>query len=466
MSDYTTKATVDLYVNGEQPRRELEAQAKRVKDLKKLYQDALIAGDTRQAKKYEKEWRAATRELRQMQSAAQNVNEVLRHLDEASPKELRSTLKKLKKDLENIERGSKAWDEQTEKIRQVQSELDKVNEALRPDETIAQRYGKIFDKMKAGLAGMFTIYGAKEAINQFAALDQEMANVRKYTGLSQADVSRLNEELKKINTRSSREQLNQLAQEAGRLGKQSVEDVLGFVKAADKINVALDDLGEGATLELSKLAGVFGVEAELGTEKALLSVGSVVNELSQNCAASAPYITDFTARLGGVGAQAGMTIPQIMAFGAVLDASGQQVESSATALSQLIVHLLQDPANYAKTAGLSVKEFTELLKTDANAAVIQFLEALSKAGKMDTLAPMFADMGEKGSRSVAVLATLAGKIDEVKAQQLAANDAFSQATSIDTEFEVQNSTLQAELDKMKNSLHEIVVEIGRNWCRW
>ena len=36
----------------------------------------------------------------------------------------------------------------------------------------------------------------------------------------------------------------------------------------------------GATLTLSKLTGIFGDEKRLGTEKSLLAVGSVINELS------------------------------------------------------------------------------------------------------------------------------------------------------------------------------------------
>lgn len=465
MSDYRTRATVDLDINGATARREITEQKKLIQDLRESYRQALIVGDPKMIKKTEAELRAARKELRAMQSDAKTAAEVMRRLSEASPKELRDTLRQLKKELNNIPRGSDSWNSQIEKIREVQEELDKVNSALKPDKTVSEKVGRTISDWKdkfAGLAaGATKVFGVmKRSVEDFADMDQEMANVRKYTGMSAEEVERLNEEFKKIDTRSSREQLNVLAQEAGRLGKTSVEDVLGFVRAADKINVALDDLGDGATLELSKLAGVFGVEQSMGTEKALLSVGSVVNELSQNCAASAPYITDFTSRLGGVGAQAGMTIPQIMSFAAVLDASGQQVESSATALSQLIVHLIQDPAKYAETAGINVKQFTELLKTDANAAVIQFLESLNKAGKMDVLAPMFADMGEKGSRSVAVLATLAGKIDEIKSQQIAANEAFIEATSIDKEFQVQNETLQANLEKMHNNLHEIWVTLG------
>ena len=78
------------------------------------------------------------------------------------------------------------------------------------------------------------------------------------------EVEKLNEQFKKIDTRTSREDLNKLAQEAGRLGLQSEQDVLGFVKAANQINVALDDLGEGATLTLSKLTDIFGDKQRLG----------------------------------------------------------------------------------------------------------------------------------------------------------------------------------------------------------
>ena len=59
-----------------------------------------------------------------------------------------------------------------------------------------------------------------------------------------------------------------------------------------------------------------------------------------------------------------MTTQQIMGIGAVLDTYNQKVEASATALSQVIVRLYQDPAKYAKVAGLDVKAFADLLKQD------------------------------------------------------------------------------------------------------
>lgn len=416
-------------------------------------------------KKLQRELKSTQRMIEQLKGSAASTENVLRRLDKATPRELNKALKQLKNELNGIERGTAAWDAQIDKIKAVRQEIDKVNESMRDQESLSDRVMNWINKwqmalLAVGAAITGLVMAGRAAVNAFAGMEQEMANVRKFTGMDADEVAALNEEFKKIDTRTSREELNQLAQEAGRLGKSSQKDVLGFVRAADKINVALDDLGDGATLTLSKLTGIFGDEKRLGTEKALLSVGSVINELSQNCSASAPYIAEFASRMGGVGAQAGMTVQQIMGFAAVLDSNNQKLEASSTALSQVIVRIYQDPAKYARVAGMDVQKFSNLVKTDMNAALIEFLSTLKQAGSMDVLSPMFKDMGENGSRAISALSTLANHIDEVKSQQLVANEAFAEATSIDKEFEVQNNTVQAQLDKATNRVHELAVELG------
>ena len=466
MSDYATKATSIFEVNGTQAKEELTRLKKHAEDVREALMQAWKTGDTTAQKGLQKELNKTEKQIRKIQSEIVNVEQVLKRLDKATPKELQQTLRRLEKDLKNIERGSSAWDEQTRKIKAVRTELAKIKAETKEQSNLWDRFAKkMFDWGAAIQTTMAAITGitmtARQAVQAYADMEGEMASVRKFTGMTADEVERLNEEFKKIDTRTSREDLNKLAQEAGRLGLQSQEDVLGFVRAADQINVALDDLGEGATLTLSKLTDIFGDKQRLGVEQSLLSVGSVINELSQNCSASAPYLAEFASRLGGVGAQAGMSIQQIMAFGAVLDSAQQNVESSATALSQLIVKLYRDPAKYAAAAGLEVKAFANLMKKDANEAVLLLLDTLNKAGGMDVLAPMFADMGEKGSRSVQTLSVLANKIDDVRKQQMAANQAFEEGTSVTNEFNVQNNTVQAGLDKAKKSFNEMAVELGQ-----
>ena len=465
MANYSSTANVVLSVNGKQAQQMLATLEKDAKRLEKQIARAATAGDKATMKKLQRELTSTNKLIQQMKGSAASVEQVLSRLDRATPKELNKTLKTLQQQLNGIQRGTAAWNAHIEKIKAVKAELAKVNATMQTQRSLWDRMNNWLNNCQTALLGLAAavtglVMAGRKAVNAYAEMEQEMANVRKFTGMTAEEVATLNEEFKKIDTRTSREELNQLAQEAGRLGKSSQEDVLGFVRAADKINVALDDLGSGATLTLSKLTGIFGDEKRLGTEKALLSVGSVINELSQNCSASAPYIAEFASRMGGVGSQAGMTVQQIMGFAAVLDSNNQKLEASSTALSQVIVRIYQDPAKYARVAGMDVERFANLVKTDMNAALIEFLSTLKQAGNMDVLSPMFKDMGENGSRAISALSTLANHIGEVKAQQEVANIAFEEATSIDKEFEVQNNTVMAGLEKAKKRVNELAVELG------
>lgn len=457
--------SVSLRINGKDAENELSRLKQEVESLRTAFVKAGEAGDRAMAEKFRKEIKKTEAEIRKMESGTKACQRVFAQLDKASPADLQRTLKFLNSELKNIERGSAAWTAQTEKIRRVKAELDKVNAELRQSEGMFARMKNTVNdwgaSIAAGAAAMAGLVAAgKAAVEAYAEMDQEMANVRKYTGMTSEQVNHLNEEFKKMDTRTSREALNQLAQEAGRLGKQSEEDVLGFVRAADKINVALDDLGEGATLTLSKLTNIFGDEARLGTERSLLAVGSVINELSQNSTASAPYLAEFAQRLAGVGAQAHMTIPEIMGFAAVLDSQGQKLEMSSTAVSKIIMNLFKSPEKIAKATGMAVTEFSEVCKRSTNEGLLMLLNRLHELGGIDTLAPVFADMGENGARASAVLAALAGNVDMVRQQQEAANVAFQEAISIDKEFTVQNTTVQADLEKKKKIFREHAVELG------
>ena len=465
MGDYTTNASVNLTMNGEQPKKVLEDLRQRAFNLENAIAKAASAGNKTELTKLRKELKTTQRQIREMESATMQVERVLKQLDKATPKELQRTLKTLEKQLNNLERGSQEWKLQTEYIKRVREELDKVNRELRNGETLWERFNRKMNDWQTTLAaGAAAVTGVvmagRSAVNAYAEMDAEMANVRKFTGMTAEQVALLNQEFLKIDTRTSREDLNRLAQEAGRLGKTSQEDVLGFVKAADQINVALDDLGDGATLTLSKLTNIFGDEKRLGTERSLLAVGSVINELSQNCTASAPYLAQFSQRLAGVGAQAGMTIPQLMAFAAVLDSQGQAVEMSATALSKLIMDLFKETDKIAQATGLDLEKFKATLENSTNEGLLMLLDRLKQLGGMDVLAPVFKDMGEEGARASAVISALAGNVDTVRWQQENANKAFQEATSITKEFNVQNTTVQAELDKARKRLTELAVELG------
>jgi TP901 family phage tail tape measure protein len=465
MADINTKATVEIEVNSQSAKKKLAELETKMADLNKKKAEFERTGNTVGLVKTEKEIQKVNRQLNTVRTNAQKCEAALQKINSASPKELRMVLKQLQNDLNHIERGSAAWKAHIETIKRVKAEIKTVDAELREHEGMLSRINRKVNEWGMSIASAtaaFTgiVFTARQAVQAYADMEGEMANVRKYTGMSAAEVESLNKAFKGLDTRTSREDLNKLAQEAGRLGLQSQEDVLGFVKAANQINVALDDLGDGATLTLSKLTDIFGDKERLGVEDSLLAVGSVISVLSQNCTASAPYLAQFAQRMAGVGKQANMTIPEIMGFAAVLDSQGQAVEMSATALSQLIMKLFQDPAKIATATGMDLQAFNKVLKEDTNEALLMLFDRLHSLGDMSVLAPVFSDMGTDGARASQVIAALAGNVATLRWEQGEANKAFKEGTSVTNEYNVQNSTVQARLDKAKKGFHEMAVELG------
>ncbi len=472
MANYTSSANIILTVNGKQAQKMLGTLQKDAQTLEKKLAAAVAAGDKTNMKKLQLELNRTRNLIDQISGSTQSAEHVLRNLDKASPKELQKTLNTLTRQLDGIERGSDAWKKHVEKIRAVRQELARVNEMTRLQEGSWSRVNRWLNDCQTSLMGIAAaligmIMAGRRAVNEFAKMDESLANTKKYTGMAWRDVYKLNEEFRRMDTRTTREELNLLAQEAGRLGKNTLKDVKGYTEAAEIIKVALVDLGEGATQDIAKLTNIFGVEEMLGTKEAMLAVGSTVNVLSQNCTASKPYLVEFAKRMAGIGSQAGLTIPEIIAFGAVLDANGQKVEMSATAIQKVIMNLANKNKEFAQTLGMDAEKLNETLKRSAKDGLLMFLEQLHKIGEKSSydnatmiLAPAFKEMGLDAARVSQVLSTLAKHVDEVKWQLGEANNAFNQASSATKEYEIFNNTAQASIDKAKNRVNELAISLG------
>ena len=387
--------------------------------------------------------------------------------------DIEKEMRQLKKTQKDLVIGSEEYTRTGKQIRELNGILATHRASIRNTATeyqsLSQRLGKVADGfnrymgLMAGAVGAVTglTLTVRKTVQQYAEMQEAEAQVRKYTGMTADEVERLNEEFKKMDTRTSREELNALAGDAGRLGITSREAIMEFVDGADKIKVALgDDLGETAVRDIGKLAQMFGEDKKKGLRGAMLATGSAVNELAQNSSASAGAIVEFTARLAGLANQAGMTQAQIMGIGSVMDQNMQEIPTSATVISQLITKMMQDTSRFAKLAGKDVSEFSNLLRTDANAALVQFLQAMKSRGGFADMASMFEDMNLDGTRAVGVLSALAGHLDQLAEAQSLANQSYEEGVSVINEFNVQNTTVQAELDKAKKRFADLSIELG------
>lgn len=416
---------------------------------------------------YDKEIDRTNVDIKETKRQMQLVNNTMSNLKTSSIRDLEYSIKALNQQMHGMERGTEQFKQMELKAKQLKAELQAVRAEGVAQESWIKRSADWFNRMQgialgavAAISGItFTV---KKCVEEYAKMDDEMTNVRKYTGQAAEEVERMNEDFKKMDTRTPRQKLNQLAEDAGRLGITSTAAVEEFVDGADKINVALgDDLGDKAVSQIGKLAQMFGEDKTKGLRGAMLATGSAVNELAQNSSASAGYLVDFTARVAGVGKQVGFTQAQIMGLASVLDQNMQQDETAATAVQNLLAKMFQDSSKFAKIAGLNVKDFAKTLKEDANGALLQFLAAMRAKGGFADLAPMFEEMKMDGSRATGVLTVLADKLDDIKTAQNLANEAYSEGTSVLNEFETQNESVQAQLDKASKKFLDLSIELGQ-----
>lgn len=470
--------TVTLAINSEQAQRKLDEINKRLEEARKKKLEAFERGDGKALQAYAKEIKSLEAQSARLQSRASTVTQVLNNLDKATPRELKATIKEINRELNSgsVERGSEQWKVLTRGLQEANAELKKIKDEQKTAENNFGGGGfkKTLSDFGAKWNGLTVVVDSalnklsaakdymKQFVDEYAEMAEHESGVAKYTGLAKGDVDALNESFKRLDTRTPREKLNDLAADAGRLGIQSKEAVLDFVEAADQINVALgEDLGEDAVKNIGKLAQMFGTDKTMGLKQAMLSTASVINELAQSSSASEGYIMEFTNRLAGVGNQAGMSQAQLMGLASVMDQNQVAVEKGATALQNVLTALFKDPAKMAKAAGLEVEAFTKKLSVDANGALLEFLQALNSAGGMDRLTPMLAEMGLSGAGVTQTLSTLAGKLGDVKVAQTEAARAFEEGTSCTNEASQANHTAQAELEKAQKKVKDLRVELGQ-----
>lgn len=339
-------------------------------------------------------------------------------------------------------------------LQQVEDRLSDLKNNLSPMQAlwrnIKQELNGVLGVSAVLFGGSMVVGKIQDWVRGAAQLSDAYADVQKTTNLTGREVQDLARKIGQINTRTARSELLELARDAGKLGITASKDILQFVRAGDQIRVALgEDLGDEAIKTLAKLNEVYKVTSRDGydLERSLLGVGSAINELGMSSTASEGYMVDFAARMGGVNAQTGITIEQTLGYASALDQLQLQAETSSTALSQFTLKAFKDTGTYARIAGMDVQEFSALLNSDTNEALLRVLEGLNGNNEgLQRMTGLFADMGQEGARAVSVLSSLAKNTHLVREAQEIATKAMAEGTSITAEFATRNNNLAADLE--------------------
>lgn len=464
--DYDQQQLQQLQSDLKDGQRELE-KTRRAMD--KLAKNGLKAMTKEQRAEYDKLSSSLSKQAAEVHRNEMRMKEWTRsaNLSKLSISQLGQRAKDLTAVLNNLNPKSEEFGEYKRELDAVKNRMKELKSAASETQSSLTSFAQNISYTATGLASILALKDrvvswADQYVQSFAEMDDAMTDVMKYTGQTKNEVADMNEEFKKMTTRTPREELNELAGAAGRLGIQGKENIVGFVDAADKINVALgDDLGEGAIDQIGKLTMVFGEDKTRGLNGAMLATGSAINELGASSSANTGFITEFTSRVAGMAMQAKISQTDIMGYASALSQAGVEGEVASGVFAQFVTKMFTDPAKFAKAAGLDIQAFTNLLKTDANQAILQFLEAMQQKGGFDQLAPMLKSLKMQGTQAIPVLTSMAAKLTELKEAQDLAAKAYEEGTSIINEFDNANSSAAAKLEQEEKKLNDVKVALGQ-----
>ena len=375
----------------------------------------------------------------------------------------RDALAKAVPGTENWKRLNAQLQEQRTRLKQLTTQAEATDKSMCGLVKTVRDYSLAMQGVFAAMSKGYQY--VEQATEAFTEYDEAVTDAMKTTNLTKEEVISISDELAKMNTRTAQNDLLGLVRVGGKLGISGKEDLLGFARAADQINVALGgDLGgdvEEVLGSVGKLVDIFQLQGEFGMEQAMLKLGSAINSLGMSSTANEGYIVNFSSQLAGIAPNVSIATSDILGMAAVMDKYNQRAETASTVIQQVILKMFSDTETFARIAGKSLGEFNDMLAVDTNAAFLAVLEGMNRyQGGIAEIANNLDDMNLRGSRAAGILGTLVANLDEVKRQQEIASASFAEGSSITEEAMTKNSSAAAQLEIAQKAVTAESVKLG------
>ena len=467
-SDPAQKAIYEL----DKKTNQLVADKKKLsKEIKET--EALLGKESAEYKALAKEILATSREITSNKKEMERLRGEM-NITQMTMSQLKQEAKLLRANLDNMVPGSdaaKALDAQLAKVNARMAEIRSgASGTSLSFKNLADRFNH-YSGIVTACAGVLIGFGltVQNIIDRNNKLVDAQTAVAKTVGMTTKEVQDLTKTFSDFDTRTSKIDLLKIAETGGRLGVQKSE-IADFVQEVDKANVALGDgfAGgvEAVTNTLGKLKGLYSETKDLNIATAINQIGSAMNELGANGAASEQNIGEFAMRLGSLPEKLKPTIAEALALGAAFEEFGIDAERASTAYANVIRTAAKETDKFAKVMNLTKKEVDDMINKDPLEFFLKFAEG---AKGLDTteLAKMLDYLKLNDQYVVSAMGAASENTDRFRASIELSNKSLSEATSLQKEFDKVNNNSAAIYEKVQKKLagmfaNESVAK-GLNW---
>lgn len=455
MSLKIDRLQLEIIINNDQARKSLRALEDEAR---------LINKEMKGLSEGTQEWIQKSDRLKSIKQQMDNIYESI-GITGLSLKELGKRQKELNMIMSQMDPRLPQYKEYQQQLAQINNRIGelkgKASSASLSFKGLADGFNRYFAMVTAGIAA-FTgmVFSIKQLITAQGELTDSLANIRKSTGMTAIEVEQLNKQLGKIDTRTSRQDLRQMAVVAGQLGI-AKKDIFSFVESVDQLNVALGDEFSGGAEEVARQMGMLrNVLTDMKTgsvSEDMMKVGNAINVLGAEGMATGPVMTDFASRIGGVGIPLGLTSDEVLGLSATLQELNVNAERGGTAVVKILQKMTTNTKDFAKIAGMPIKEFTQLVNTDLFGAFMKVIEGSRQGGQSATmLSGIIKELEISGVGASEIFAKLGTNTGMLSEKVKLAGDSLQGTASITNEFNIKNATLGAVLAKLQKDFYGLI----------
>ena len=238
----------------------------------------------------------------------------------------------------------------------------------------------------------------------------------------------------------------------------AAEELTTFTETAAKMGVAFDTTAEQAGDWMAKWRTSFTMSQEEVT-----ALADQINYLSNNSASTASEISTIVTAVGPLGDVAGTSAAQIAALGSTMVGVGVQQDVAATGIRKLATTMVagssatKAQATVLQQLGLDATEMAQRMQTDAEGAILTFLEAVSKLPEAEQAAALKNYFGQE---SVGAIAPLLTNLDVLRERFEMVADAQLYAGSMDAEYAARAATTANNIQLYENRIAALKIQIG------
>ncbi|MCI2926676.1 phage tail tape measure protein [Staphylococcus hominis] len=311
---------------------------------------------------------------------------------------------------------------------------------------------------------MPAVAGMGAAIKSSIDWEQALAGVAKTTNMSGSELNKMGNEITKMSNTMpfAATEIAGVAEAAGQLGIKK-QDITSFTRTMMNLGVATNLTADEAATEFARFANAANMPI-----KDVDRLGSTVVALGNSTATTEKEIVEMAQRLAGAGAQAGFSSDEIMSVSAAMSSVGIEAEAGGTAMTQIWNKMTKAVAeggdtldSFAKTAGVSGKEFAQIWENNPSKALSMFVKGLGDTeGGAKGVLKALDDVGIKGIREADTIRRMANNHQVLDKALKTGSEGWKENSALTDEANIRYETMGSKLKMLKNTFINFARTIG------